>query len=249
MDPKPIIFRTQTPDHYMSDVFRDIILECWDCQTLKSHDAHIYGSYNQIYCPSVLHFTCNTAAGEKQYFQPIIMDDSGHLVLCDSIFWYQRVSGAEDQQHEQIGHLQGDVVTLDLTKLLTLLLNIEDVRCFSSLNDFRIAEFCLSNNTVEVTKRIPDSIYPPEYRFDISFWLNKEFSEDRFYRHIYEMSNHLVREVKLIDTYTHSESNRVSHCYCLMYQSLSHPLSYSMAYQYYQHLRYSLSSVLKVELR
>lgn len=236
------------PDYYIYYMLGDALCRYWKCSQTTMEEGHTYSEYCQIYRRSSLELRID-AEGQKQ-LQSLHIKDRGQIQIHDSsIVWLVDTGELQKSDGEQIGHVEGDIITLDITRLITLLTDRGDARWFSSVNDFKIIDLTHQNNIITVTNHVPKSIYPPQYRFDISFWLGNDFTEDRFYRFLYEVSNHLVKEVIMIDTYTHPESLRASHCYGVIYQSLHQPLSYSMAYKYYQYLRQSVSQRLGVELR
>lgn len=160
-----------------------------------------------------------------------------------------------DIQEEKV-HIVGTVmpegsIRLSITDILVHMFESSDVRYFTNgrLRFGAITYECVCQYAL--SKGPLMSVYPPEYRFDISFWIptDKSYHTDTFLQFVYKVSNHLVREVTLLDIFTHPETGLISHCYSLIYQSLDQSLSYNQAYSYYQYLRDHLPSALNVTLR
>lgn len=178
-------------------------------------------------------------------FPPIHYGNKFQLLICDN----QVVLHGGNDSERVVGMVtpDGDLM-ITAAEFLALLLNTDDARYFTN-GSLRLAEInCLSSGLYSVDRRDPVSIHPPEYRFDISFWLpEKSFSTTDYLLLVFRISKHLVREVTLLDIFTCD--GRTSHCYSIIYQSLDGALSYAHAYALYQSLRQESAEVMRVGLR
>lgn len=172
------------------------------------------------------------------------MDNSHQLILS-------RESQRESDQL-LVGCLHDSKLNVDIVRIMGHMSQVRDWRYFIHglycvhFEPCDDEEFCFKLN---MNKSNSFSVYPPEYTFDISFWLSNDYNLDNFLKIIRNVSNGLVRTVTLIDTYMHPETQAPSHCYRIIYQSLDCALSYSQAYQYFQHLRIQCQELLNVILR
>lgn len=186
-----------------------------------------------------------------QTYKPIHMGDNyllnvrGDCVYLDSV---ENDITVNSDRHV-VGNINNDLLTLNFCDILFTVFGTTDFRYFID-NHLGFGDWQRKGEgAYALTKYTPSSLHPPEYRFDVSFWINNEFTEERFLDMVVEISENLVRSVRLVDDFTHPESGLVSHCYSLMYQSLDKPMGFSDAYIYYQYLRDQLAVVMHVTLR
>ena len=195
--------------------------------------------YSELYCPATISYKCDT-----QPTRTCIYYGDAQLTQVDSLVALRSAEG----ETITVGSVTVSGLEINVCLILQWLYHTEDVRYFIN-SDLRLGELRLlepSKYAVELTH--PISLYPPEYSFDISFWLPAQgYDMKDFLSLVYKTSNHLIRDVILLDTYI--DDGKTSHCYRIIYQSLQLALSYSHAYGYYQHLRQLSAHELNVILR
>ncbi|XP_067951687.1 uncharacterized protein [Watersipora subatra] len=219
----------------------DSISHSWNIVTEAAKTPHHVNHYLEYYCPQTVIFS-----GTNQPHSPIHYVNKFHLTHDNDIVTLVTTGGEE----VIVGRWTSDHLTMCMVDVLKRVYATEDLRYFSNGRLLACDFHTLATGEIEVDIETPISIYPPEYRFDISFWLPKTgYTMADFLALVYRVSRHFVREVTLIDTYTDIESARTSHCYSIVYQSLDMPASYTDAYSYYQCLRESAADALCVTLR
>ncbi len=148
--------------------------------------------------------------------------------------------------NEKVGWAFG----LGLDRLAMLLFNIPDIRLFWSkdkrfINQFKSVGLDPSSNI----QFEPFSNYPPSYK-DLSFWLSEsDYSDNDFFDIVRSVSEGLVEEVVLMDTYTHPETKRLSHCYRLTYRAMDRTFTNKEVNEIMKKLRCEVQEKLKVEVR
>ncbi|XP_078055315.1 ferredoxin-fold anticodon-binding domain-containing protein 1 isoform X2 [Mustelus asterias] len=95
------------------------------------------------------------------------------------------------------------------------------------------------------------SLHPPSYPHDVSFWVDGDGKPDELELHavVRRVSRDSVKELKLIDSFWHAETKRMSYCYRLTYQSCDKALSYQQALEMQLKLRDELQKSFQVTLR
>ncbi|KAJ1980158.1 phenylalanyl-tRNA synthetase alpha subunit, mitochondrial [Dimargaris cristalligena] len=128
----------------------------------------------------------------------------------------------------------GWAVGFGLERLAMVLFNIPDIRLFWSEDPRFLDQF----QPGRINRFVPYSKYPPCLK-DISFWLPEpthptatttdpdatavagtEFHENDFMELVREIAQDLVEDVKLVDSFKHPKTGRMSHCYRIVYRSM-----------------------------
>lgn len=147
-----------------------------------------------------------------------------------------------------VGSILERSLTIDITDAMSFILNGLDIR-YCVFDIISVEVKAISGTEFHLTTSQPTSLYPPQYRFDISFWIGADFTIHKFVSLVRAVSSSLIKSLTLIDIYTDPESGRKSHCYTVVYQSLDCALSYDRAYLFFQHLRSNCSEYFDVILR
>ncbi|KAG8442429.1 hypothetical protein GDO86_011276 [Hymenochirus boettgeri] len=122
--------------------------------------------------------------------------------------------------HEKIGWAFG----LGLERLAMILYGIPDIRFFWSENELFLKQFHVFDINQQITFQ-PLSKYPCLTN-DISFWLPKEgYSENDFFDLVRDIGGDLVEKVTLVDQFTHPKTQKVSHCYRIVYRHMERTLT------------------------
>ena len=139
---------------------------------------------------------------------------------------------------------------LGLDRLAMLLFDIQDIRLFWSKDVRFLKQFeKVDLNRESNIKYNPFSVYPSSHR-DISFWLpNQDFSENDFYEIVRFAGGDLVEEVKLVDQFTHLESQRLSNCYRITYRAMDRTFTNEEVNEVQNKVRALVQESLGVELR
>ena len=96
-----------------------------------------------------------------------------------------------------------------------------------------------------------DSLYPPSYSHDVSFWCQRDqLDHAKLKEVITRETEDMVESVSCIDTFEPSDDpNRVSYCYRIVYCSRRTALSRTKARELQLKLRATLEQEMNVELR
>ena len=136
---------------------------------------------------------------------------------------------------------------------------IVDVLCRAlyNVNDARLLwsncpEFLSQLSKIEPCVPVqPLSLYAPEWKHDVSFWLDPEVKFDEL-TYMDVVRDHLgdcVTEVKLMNVWTPQGEKRTSRCYRQLHQPCDQAVSYHRAHEFQRLLRLKVAHVFKVELR
>lgn len=171
------------------------------------------------------------------------------------------LSNTASSGNRKVGTLINKTLSVDLLPLLLNVTGISEAR-YLLRKDIDVISLQITGeqNGGEVVCHLKPflSLYPPIYSFDISFWLPEDdsYTIDDFVKLVLYTSGErfLVKAIRLIDIYVRpnplsGDRRMISHCYTVVYQSLTHALSYLQAYEYYQIMRNSCPSFLDVMLR
>lgn len=143
--------------------------------------------------------------------------------------------------------LDVSLVMLNLDTLVMLALGISDWRMLWTYDVRFINQFCSGK-----PKHFQSfSLFPPSYVHDVSFWVTNEelFDELEFHTLVRRVSNECVTDIKLLDSFRHSETGMLSLCYRLKYQSCDKALSEVQASTMQLQVRRELQTMLQVTLR
>lgn len=138
-------------------------------------------------------------------------------------------------------------VSLNLDLLAVLLFSLPDWRLLWSHDPRFLKQFATRPPPGEPF--CPFSMFPEQFKFDISFWTGPTWEEKKFHAAVRETSCGTVEQVKLIDTFSHPDLSQTSYCYRLFYHTHSHALSHTQALQFHKQLEAMLSSCLQVTIR
>lgn len=100
----------------------------------------------------------------------------------------------------------------------------------------------------QITKFKPYSKYPACYK-DIAFWIPEDYVENDFYELVRELAGDLVEDVKVVDTFEHPKTKRISKCYRINYRHMDRNLTNEEIDVIQFKLRDEVKNRLKVELR
>lgn len=111
---------------------------------------------------------------------------------------------------------------LGLERIAMVLFSIPDIRLFWSMDERFLSQF----EQGKITSFKPYSKYPSCFK-DVSFWLSKDSSlhDNDFCDVVRDVAGDLVEDVKKIDHFVHSKTNRESNCFRINYRSMDRSLS------------------------
>lgn len=96
----------------------------------------------------------------------------------------------------------------------------------------------------------PISIYPPCTN-DISFWLPEDgsYSSKDFYDMTREIAGDIIEQILLKDVFTHPKTNRISHCYTIVYRHMERTLTQKQVSLVHRQIRELAVAKLNVIVR
>ena len=145
---------------------------------------------------------------------------------------------------DQVGWAFG----LGLERLAMVLFDIPDIRLFWSTDPRFLTQFDASLSPAE-QQFMPFSRFPPCPK-DIAFWLPEAgLHPNTFAEAVRGVVGDMAEEVRLIDEFTHPETNRVSHCYRVVYRSMERSMTNREVNDMHNNLRDEIVAELDVELR
>ncbi|KAN0071254.1 hypothetical protein V8E54_010685 [Elaphomyces granulatus] len=146
---------------------------------------------------------------------------------------------------------------IGIERMAMLLFNIPDIRLFWSQDDRFLSQFTAG----EITRFEPFSKHPACYK-DVAFWLNSSassggsaaggampFHENDVMEIVRDVAGDLVEDVKLVDEFTHPNTDRKSLCYRVNYRSLERTLTNKETNDLHNRVRERLVERAGVELR
>ncbi|XP_057970094.1 phenylalanine--tRNA ligase, chloroplastic/mitochondrial isoform X2 [Malania oleifera] len=133
---------------------------------------------------------------------------------------------------------------LGLERLAMVLFEIPDIRLFWSTDERFSSQFSKGQLGIKFK---PFSKYPPCYK-DMSFWINKSFTENNLCEIVRGVAGDLVEEVTLIDDFT-NEKGMTSHCYRIAYRSMERSLTDEEINEFQWNVRERVQNKLNVVLR
>lgn len=137
-----------------------------------------------------------------------------------------------------------------LERIAMILFQIPDIRLFWTTDD----RFLLQFQPGIVTSFKPYSKYPP-ITHDISFWLptaqegQTPFHENDFCDIVRDIAGNLAEDVKLVDSFSHPKTGRVSHCYRIQYRSMERTLTQEEANAVTNDIKMRLETTFGVKSR
>ena len=113
---------------------------------------------------------------------------------------------------------------MGLERLAMVIFGVPDIRLFWSGDPRFHSQF--ASGRLTGVKFAPYSKYPACYK-DVTFWLPSggAFHENDFFALVREAAGDLVESVKLLDSFTHPKTGRVSHCYRILYRHMDRNLT------------------------
>lgn len=122
---------------------------------------------------------------------------------------------------ERIGWAFG----LGLERLAMCIYNIPDIRLFWSKDLGFLNQFKVEDPYAQI-EYVPVSVYPP-CNTDISFWLPEDgsYSSNDFYDIVRGICVDKIEQIILIDTFTHPQTKKVSHCYRIVCRHMERTLT------------------------
>ncbi|XP_076024273.1 ferredoxin-fold anticodon-binding domain-containing protein 1 isoform X2 [Genypterus blacodes] len=138
-------------------------------------------------------------------------------------------------------------VSLNLDLLAVLLFSVPEWRLLWSRDPRFLKQFALRPPPGKPFQ--PFSLFPEHFTFDISFWTGLTWEERRFHTAVRVASRGTVKQIKLMDTFSHPDLSQTSYCYRLTYQSHTHALSHTQALLLHKHLETLLSARMEVTIR
>ena len=158
-----------------------------------------------------------------------------------------------------VPHKLGWAFGIGLERVAMLLYSIPDIRLFWSKDKRFLEQF----STMDSIKQFESFSKHPACYKDVSFWLRSsissagggsksnthDFHENDAMEIVREVGGDLVEDVKLIDSFTRSDTGRKSLCYRINYRSLERTLTNEEADRLHEEVRRNLVEKLGVELR
>ncbi len=109
---------------------------------------------------------------------------------------------------------------MGLERLAMIFFDIPDIRYFWSEDPRCLSQF----KAGEFTKFQPYSKYPSAIR-DISMWITEGFEDNYFFDLVRDLSENLVEEVSLTDSFTNPKTNRSSKTFRIKFRSIDKTLT------------------------
>ncbi|KAM3716824.1 putative valine--tRNA ligase [Dirofilaria immitis] len=110
---------------------------------------------------------------------------------------------------------------LGLERLAMVLYGIPDIRLFWSRDSGFLTQFA-GKSPNENFKYMPISIHPQVF-YDVSFWLPEDIGPEEMAAETYDLirsiGDQLIEQVKIIDTFEHPKTKKMSQTYRLVYRS------------------------------
>ncbi|KAH9935045.1 phenylalanyl-tRNA synthetase [Fomitopsis serialis] len=156
--------------------------------------------------------------------------------------------GLVQQRTLQLANIPHDVswaFGLGLERIAMILFAIPDIRLFWSTDPRFLGQFIPG----KISTFKPYSKYPPCYR-DVSFWLPSQGLHDNdVFDLVRDTVGDLAEDVKMIDSFTHSKTQRTSRCYRINYRSMDKSLSNDEANDLHAGVITQLKEKFGVEVR
>jgi len=133
---------------------------------------------------------------------------------------------------------------LGLERLAMILFQIPDIRLFWTKDERFHKQFASG----EIVTFQPYSKYPPCLK-DVSFWVPDGFHVNDLNEVVRDVAGDLAENVRLLDSFTHPKTNRISHCYRIVYRSMDRSLLNEEIDSLQENVREHLVQRLNVELR
>lgn len=147
-------------------------------------------------------------------------------------------------QHKHQGFV---FVSINLDLLVMLAYDISDWRILWTFDNRFLKRF--ASGKIEHFKSY--SLYPPCYVHDVSFWLDEKnaFDELEFHTVARAVSQDTVISIQFLDRFQHPETQQVSLCYRLTYQTCDKALTPQLAAAMQSQFRKEIERELHVSLR
>ncbi|XP_076297536.1 phenylalanyl-tRNA synthetase, mitochondrial [Lasioglossum baleicum] len=152
-------------------------------------------------------------------------------------------------QNAGAGERIGWAFGLGLERLAMCLYSIPDIRLFWSTDSGFLNQFQFEDSDTMIRYK-PISIYP-QCKSDISFWLPEDgsYSSNDFYDIVREIAGDKVEQIILQDTYTDPRTNRLSHCYTIVYRHMERTLIKAEVNCLHNQIRKLVAEKLNVTVR
>ncbi|XP_048242220.1 ferredoxin-fold anticodon-binding domain-containing protein 1 homolog [Haliotis rufescens] len=141
------------------------------------------------------------------------------------------------------------LVVLDLNKIVMKVHEIPVLSLLWSTDPRFKNQF--ADNTGTMVKYKPFSLYSMKFFHDLSFWENptRQFEEQTLHDIVREVARDVVTDVRMIDSYRDSETDRQSRCYRMTFQSHDQALSYITSWKLQSMLRLEVANKMGIILR
>jgi phenylalanyl-tRNA synthetase alpha chain len=128
------------------------------------------------------------------------------------------------------------------------------IRIFWSTDEGFLSQFRYDDpDYSKIIKFKPVSAYPPCSN-DISFWLPEDkegvsYSSNDFYDLVRDIGGDLVEQVKLVDEFKNKKTNKISHCYRIVYRSMERTLQQDEVNELHKKIEKTAVEMLSVKIR
>ena len=144
-------------------------------------------------------------------------------------------------------------LVLFLDEIASILLNLSDKRLLYSLDKRFTNQFLNSykaDSHLGSAIKVP-SLYPMTFVHDMSFWENEklEFDERAFCDMVRNIADDTVVSIELIDKYKDPQTERLSRCNRMFFQSPDRALCYDTSWKLQSLIRLEVEKHLKIILR
>jgi phenylalanyl-tRNA synthetase alpha chain len=216
-------------EQMLNDLVRDDLKHI-----LENLNNHIFGEVKFRWVDAYFPFT------EPSYELEIFFNGDWLEVLGCGLLRTKIIDNSGLVSKKQVAWAFG----IGLERLAMKLFDIKDIRLFWTKDNRFLSQF----SDGKIRKFKPYSKYPPCYK-DITFYIPDTFCENDFLEIIRNVTGDLVEDVKCIDTFTNTKTNKTSKCFRILYRHMDKTLTNEEINVFQVKIRQLAQENLNLELR